>query len=604
MSKKILPGYDFVSDAWTGNDGNGRDTNPIDPGDYNDTDLECPKQNSSWHGAMVSGVIAANLNNKIGVSGIAYNSKILPLRVLGRCGGFNTDIADSIIWASGKKFNNTTPVTPYPAKVINISINGGASSNGICDPIFKDAINTARTQGSVVVVAAGNNGQNVENFSPANCPDAITVAASNSDGTRSTYSNYGALIDISAPGSNILSTSNNGIKKPSTDSAYQTATGTSFSAAQVSAALALMFSANPRITGYEAELYIKQSTNAFASGGCAVPAGCGTGILDASKAVFTYNEGHVRNDFDNNGKSDFVLKKTNSNYDEIYIGKINGSTLTSSKAFNTNNKKSIVAVGDFNGDKKTDLLEAITTTGRLANFVYMTGNNVNTLRTVGGNQPVNSVVLGAADFNKDSRDDLILRTSTGDVLIALMPYSGTNLTYNNITNIPMEFEFKGIGDLDGDGLLEVFWQNPTTFSIQILTMEGTVIKTNFIDSAGDYTILGAGRFHSSNAYMRNSKYLLAKNNKGELYFLGYRGDHWGGQFDSPFTLTYPDRSPVILKSNMYMANIGDYDGNGFDDILWRQSNSTIAGVLALYAGNVTKISLSKFSPDLVVQNKN
>jgi serine protease len=107
LAANIVPGYDFITDTFVSRDGNGRDSDPSDPGDWNNA-TECdqpgydvPAANSSWHGTHVAGTVAAVTNNAKGVAGTAFNAKVMPLRVLGRCGGYDSDIADAIIWASG-----------------------------------------------------------------------------------------------------------------------------------------------------------------------------------------------------------------------------------------------------------------------------------------------------------------------------------------------------------------------------------------------------------------------------------------------------------------------------------------------------------------------
>ncbi len=104
LNANILPGYDMISDSFVGNDGNGRDTNAQDPGDWilaNECGGTHAAQDSSWHGTHVAGTVAAVTNNASGVAGVAYGAKVVPVRVLGKCGGYTSDIADGIIWASG-----------------------------------------------------------------------------------------------------------------------------------------------------------------------------------------------------------------------------------------------------------------------------------------------------------------------------------------------------------------------------------------------------------------------------------------------------------------------------------------------------------------------
>lgn len=282
----ILPGYDFISDTFVSNDGDGRDNDAQDPGDWSEAG-QCaagePAYNSSWHGTHVAGTIAAVTNNSAGVAGVAFGAKILPVRVLGRCGGYTSDIADAMIWASGGTVNGV-PANPNPAKVISLSLGG----TGPCGATFQNAINSARSRNTSVVIAAGNSNQDAGNFSPANCQGVIAVAAVNRDGGRTFYSNFGASVDIAAPGGDtrisasngILSTLNAGTTTPGAD-AYAYYQGTSMATPHVSGVAALMLSVNTSLTPDQVEATLKNTARAFPSS-CN---GCGAGIVDATAAV-------------------------------------------------------------------------------------------------------------------------------------------------------------------------------------------------------------------------------------------------------------------------------------------------------------------------------
>jgi serine protease len=269
----ILPGYDMVSNLTMANDGDGRDDDPLDPGDYAPL---CDMPRSSWHGTHVAGTVAAVGNNGIGVTGIAFRAQLLPVRVLGKCGGYLSDISDGIVWASGAEVSGT-PRNPYPANVISMSL-GGPSS--ICPQTFQRAIDTARQQGATVVVAAGNESKDSASTTPANCKGVISVAASTRTGERASFSNYGDLVDIAAPGEDILSTYNNGIIAPRNDS-YVYLRGTSMATPHVSGVAALLYAVKPGITPDQVEQILKQTARPFPNP-CA---GCGSGILDAAAAV-------------------------------------------------------------------------------------------------------------------------------------------------------------------------------------------------------------------------------------------------------------------------------------------------------------------------------
>jgi serine protease len=286
LAANIVGGYDMIKDTGGSNDGNARDSDAKDPGDYA-TYGQCgfftPSHNSSWHGTHVAGTIAAVTNNGSGVSGIAYGAKVVPVRVLGACGGYTSDIADGIIWAAGGTVSGA-PANPNPARVINMSLGGG----GACDATSQNAINLARSRGTVVVVAAGNSNANASGFSPASCSGVITVAATNRNGGRASYSNYGAIVAVAAPGGDtasgaangILSTLNSGTRGPASDN-YAYYQGTSMAAPHVAGVAALMLSRNPSLTPDQVASILKSTARAFP----ATCSQCGTGIVDAYAAV-------------------------------------------------------------------------------------------------------------------------------------------------------------------------------------------------------------------------------------------------------------------------------------------------------------------------------
>jgi serine protease len=277
LAANLVGGYDFISDPTIAGDGNGRDSSALDAGDFT------AGGRSSWHGTHVSGTIAAVTNNGAGVAGVAFGARVVPVRVLGRGGGTTSDIADAIIWASGGTVPGV-PANANPARVINMSLGGG----GPCGATTQNAIASARSRGTVVVVAAGNSNINVSNATPANCPGVVAVAAVGRNGGKASYSNFGTLVDVAAPGGDqrtgqangVLSTLNAGATTPGNDSLafYQ---GTSMATPHVAGAVALMLSVNSSLTPDQVENLLRTTTRAF-------PAACnqcGTGIVNALAAV-------------------------------------------------------------------------------------------------------------------------------------------------------------------------------------------------------------------------------------------------------------------------------------------------------------------------------
>ena len=272
-----IAGYDFITSTTVAGDGNGRDSDASDPGDYSGG------QNSSWHGTHVAGTVAALTNNGVGVAGTAFNAKVMPVRVLGRGGGSTSDIADAIIWASGGTVSGVTTLTAsQKAHVINMSLGG----TGSCGTTTQNAINGAVSRGTTIVVAAGNSNTNVSTATPANCANVIAVASVTSASARSSFSNYGTGIDVSAPGSSILSTLNTGTTTPGSAS-YASYNGTSMAAPHVAGTVALIQSRRLALglalyTPAEIESLLKSTAYPLA-GACS--GGCGAGIINARAAV-------------------------------------------------------------------------------------------------------------------------------------------------------------------------------------------------------------------------------------------------------------------------------------------------------------------------------
>ena len=230
-------GYDFISDPLSARDGDGRDPDPKDEGDYAPYNL-CKDQanahTSTWHGTSVAGVIGARGGNGMGIVGTADLARVQPVRVLGRCGGRTSDITDAIIWAAGGHVDGV-PDNTYPAKIINMSL-GTVST---CPAAYQRAIDIARSKGAIVVAAAGNGNTDASKYAPANCMGVITVGATTKDGKRASFSNYGTRVNISAPGEDILTLSMNSLDRPdNTKFSYDYESGTSMAAPHVSALLA------------------------------------------------------------------------------------------------------------------------------------------------------------------------------------------------------------------------------------------------------------------------------------------------------------------------------------------------------------------------------
>src|SRR5438552_2180153 len=326
---RLLPGYCFISDSFVANGGTCPGADASDPGDWvTQSDItghpnECSggtPQNSSWHGTRTAGLLGAITNNAMGIAGVTWQTQILPVRVLGKCGGFESDIDKAMLWAAGMSVANT-PANTHPAKVINMSF-GAASS---CTQADIDTINQVAANGVLVVVSAGNEGGPVD--TPANCPGVAAVAGIRHVGTKVGYSSLGPEIALSAPAGNCVNTApgstclypitttfNTGTMGPVahdpayTDQVSNPNLGTSFSAPLGSGIGALMAAMNSTLSSCRLISRLKESalpfpqTSTTTATMCHVPAGandvhgaecictldgktCGAGMANASGAL-------------------------------------------------------------------------------------------------------------------------------------------------------------------------------------------------------------------------------------------------------------------------------------------------------------------------------
>jgi serine protease len=326
MSGRVLPGYDFVADSGYANDGNGRDSDASDPGDWvsqedknNDPGRfdACEIEDSSWHGTDIAGLMVARTNNGSGVAAINWDGRVLPVRVAGKCGADPRDIVDGMRWAAGLQTckvydasgicTELAPLNPVAnrARVINISFGG----TGGCEP-YQATIDELAAIGVVVVAAAGNERSGITR--PAKCPGAIGVGAVNRDGFKTNYSNFGPELTVSTVGGDpktdgawgsrlgddgVLGIDITGDTTPQF-AGYAYLFGTSFSAPLVGGTVSLMLTVNPALTAAQIITGLRLSArphvtsnvigtcSAQNAGRCiCTTSTCGAGLLDTEQAV-------------------------------------------------------------------------------------------------------------------------------------------------------------------------------------------------------------------------------------------------------------------------------------------------------------------------------
>jgi serine protease len=274
---RLLAGYDFVTDTAIANDGDGRDADASDPGDWITTAdaattkfTGCTVENSSWHGTRVAGILGALSNNATGITGITWLPKILPVRVLGKCGGVDSDILDAMRWAAGLHVAGV-PDNTHPAQIINMSLGG----SGACSSAEQTVINEVVAAGVTVVISAGNEGGPVD--SPANCVGVAGIAGIRQIGTKVGFSSLGPEAALAAPAGNCVNASgaclfsidtsiNNGTTTPTANGYTDQMNpnlGTSFSSPLVAGIAGLMSSVNANLKPSQLIARLKEGAKTF-----------------------------------------------------------------------------------------------------------------------------------------------------------------------------------------------------------------------------------------------------------------------------------------------------------------------------------------------------
>lgn len=279
---RTVPGFDLISEPSISGDEDGRDPDAEDPGDQ-----ALPNNQSSWHGTHVGGTVAANTDNTTGVAGVMWQGKLQPVRVLGLgTQGTDFDILSGVLWAVGSNEVENAAVNATPAKVVNLSLGGPTDPNGqqTWQTVLDTITNSQKDDYGrpIFITAAGNSNETADNITPANIPGVITVGASRFDGRRAAYSNWGATLDVLAPGGQTNIDQNNDGWEDGIYSLYSQAyafeQGTSMAAPHVAGIVGLLASVQTDVDQATALQLLRQTANP--AGVC--NEGCGAGHVDAA----------------------------------------------------------------------------------------------------------------------------------------------------------------------------------------------------------------------------------------------------------------------------------------------------------------------------------
>lgn len=325
FSGRLFTGYDFVTDSVVANDGDGRDADIRDPGDWEAGCPGDPTVCSSWHGTSITSMLAApydstNTGNRMGpgiLAPIAGQAVVLPIRVGGTGGASSSDIIEAMYWAAGLSVSGV-PNNANPARVISLSYGSvGNCQGGVAtvDALYRNAIATLRSLGVVIVASAGNGNGSTAGYAtpskPASCQGVIASTGLQSNASKAAYANLvngtrasQCYFGVAVASENLAMLGNTGTTVPLATNVQSGIRGTSFAAPQVAGVAALMLAVNPSLSSVDVAYRIMQSATTFPTSGGSLPSTvcssassatmgncvcttstCGAGVLNAAAAL-------------------------------------------------------------------------------------------------------------------------------------------------------------------------------------------------------------------------------------------------------------------------------------------------------------------------------
>jgi len=626
LAGKFVGGYDFVHEWITANDGqpvqpggclptgnpnsppcvNDRDPDPNDPGDwltiadnngstYGGWLTGCGVEGSSFHGSHVAGTIAAATNNGSGVAGINWVGKVVPHRVLGRCGGYTSDIVDAVYWS----VNNPIPGLPAntnPARVLNLSL-GGAHT---CSATEQNAYNAAIAAGALVAVAAGNNNDDTANYSPSSCNGVVTVGANQGEGAKAYYGNYGAGVEITAPGGGkrvppnqgtfdlVLSTLHNGVQINRGDGVLEGSSpdpagfsyvgyqGTSMATPHIAGISSLVLSRDPSLTPAQVLSKLTSTARAFPTIGTTcdttsfprppssswfscqcTTAICGAGIVDATAAVTatvppapTLRKGR---DFDGNGRKDILWRDAVSGTTQMWT--MYGPTASAVANLLTSTSWTPMFTGFFDADNNADILWYNQSTGDTTLW-FMNGTNF----VSGGSLLVSPVwkVVQVADFNGDGKADLLWYNSSTHATAMWLLNGGLSATATATLLVSPDWKAIFTGDFNNDGNADIVWYNSATGETAIWLMNGTTFLSGAVVlTSASWSVVAVADFNGDG----KSDLLWRNASTGETAIWLMNG-------------TSMTSGAIILTNTQWVPTLtGDFNGDNKADIVFYNAST-------------------------------
>jgi serine protease len=450
LTPRVAQGADLITDPDRAQDGDGRDSDATDPG------RDLPNGASSWHGSHCAGTIGAVTDNGAGISGVNWNARIVPVRVLGKGGGTDLDIAAGITWAAGGTVPGM-PANANPAQVISMSLGG----QGEPDQAYQDAIDAANARNAIVVVAAGNDNIDASRFTPCNQSGVLCIGATRFNGTRASYSNFGQRIDVMAPGGEVAEDANGDgnpdgvlstVKNDSTGMpSYSFEQGTSMATPHVAGIVSLMKARSASLTFAQARQILTETANQAKR----CPEGCGAGLVNVHAALQRVTGAQP------SGPAKLALSATdlfftpNTTSQSVTITNVGGQPLTVTLAVTGADAARVTVMGGTTRTVPAGATATVQIAGDLQGLATsMTGSASIAVTSNGGNANI-SVKLRAGGSSGRNVAVALVHQVNGEwkVAAATEAQAINNFSYGLVASPGSYFIF-GAQDANGNGQFE------------------------------------------------------------------------------------------------------------------------------------------------------